>query len=90
LSTVTLKQFNTFLAAKAPEKPCPECGTHHWLVETDKRDPEPMNEDSMIFRGIIPSEHGTAIPIYPMLCANCGFVKSFAATLVENWTAENG
>jgi hypothetical protein len=86
---VTLKQFNLFIDAKAPEKPCPECSTNHWNVISNPMTDEAAPEDAIVFKGFIFAGGGGFV-VYPMYCDNCGFTKNFAAGTVEDWVENNG
>jgi predicted nucleic-acid-binding Zn-ribbon protein len=80
-SPITLGQFNAFLAARAPEKPCSECGTTDWGIP---------GEDRAVFKGFI--ANGAARrgrEFYPVTCRNCGFAKLYAAEVVEHWVGSN-
>jgi predicted nucleic-acid-binding Zn-ribbon protein len=80
-SAVTLGQFNVFLAAKAPEKPCPECGRTEWGIP---------GEDDAVFKGFMANEVSRAgREYYPITCRGCGFAKLFAADVVEHWAEAN-
>lgn len=89
MSEITLKQFNGFLDAKAPEKPCPECSTNHWGTPNSPN--SPPGDDGVLFRpSIAPDLLRFGIPVYPLICHNCGFIKFFSAAIVEDWTQSNG
>lgn len=87
---VTVGQFNRYLAEKAPEKGCPECGVNEWVVSVDPREPllddsTPLQPGYLIAAG---SQH--ALPLHTLLCSNCGYVKAFSAETVEDWVKRNG
>jgi hypothetical protein len=73
MADIEQEQFNRFLAAKAPEKPCPECGTNHWLVQ-GRTAPE---GGTVIARLILSTGGGEGAYMASMFCSNCGYIKSF-------------
>lgn len=80
-SSVTLGQFNAFLAATAPEKPCPECNRIEWGIP---------GEDGAVFKGFMANGVSFAArEFYPINCRHCGFAKLYAAEIVENWAEKN-
>lgn len=83
---VSLEQFNKYLEAKAPEKPCPECGATHYNVVGKPSGEGPPLVSKMFFI----AEGGGAYATYSMSCTNCGFTKSYNASTVDAWIRENG
>lgn len=86
---VTASQFQSFLDAVAPEKPCPECAVLDWelyrVSDDESDDPylqagvmRALNADDKIF------------PVHTMSCRNCGYVKLYSARRVAEWVAEHG
>ena len=80
-SAVTLGEFNAFLAAKAPEKPCSECGETEWGIP---------GEADAVFKAFM--ANGVSLEVrefYPINCRHCGFAKLYAAEIVETWAEEH-
>lgn len=85
---VTHGQFSAYLVAKAPEKPCPECGVNDWGTNT--RDPNDNSNSSVLQVAFTPGWHTTRVmPLHTLHCLNCGFTKFFAATIVKRWVDEH-
>lgn len=80
--------FNKFSSAKAPEKPCPECGTNKWSL-IGKPDPEKPGDGVLTLQMTI-GDDGSGFGTYPIFCTNCGYVKHYAANIVQKWVEENG
>jgi len=79
---VTLEQFNAFLAAKAPEKPCTECGITEWGVHGDA-------DSDTVFKGFIANGISAAgTEFYPVTCRHCGIAKLYTAQVVERWVSD--
>lgn len=80
-SAVTLGEFNAFLAAKAPEKPCSDCGETEWGIP---------GENAAVHRAFMANEVSRqGRDYYPITCQNCGLVKLFAADVIERWAEAN-
>lgn len=78
---VTIEQFNAFVAANAPEKPCHECGTTDWGIP---------GETDADFKGFMADEvTRNGREYYTITCRHCGFAKLFAADVVERWVGSN-
>ncbi len=85
---VTHDQFVAYLAAKAPEKPCPECGVNDWFTSQAVGDDRP-NPHLQV--GIIPGAWTDKVmPVQTLGCRNCGYMKMFSAKMVQDWVRENG
>jgi predicted nucleic-acid-binding Zn-ribbon protein len=80
-SPITLDQFNAFLAARAPEKPCTECGARKWGIP---------GEDGAVFKGSM--ANGVSLQareFNPINCRHCGIARLYAAEVIESWAEEN-
>ncbi|MDX0517166.1 hypothetical protein [Sinorhizobium medicae] len=85
---VRASDFNRFLKAKAPEKPCPECGVNHWALSKASDD---ESSDPLVQAGIVMGANTNRfMPVHTLFCTNCGFMKFFAAAIVEDWIEKNG
>jgi hypothetical protein len=85
---VTLSQYNAFLAAKAPEKPCPECGVNHWTFVGG--DSAPDSGETIVDTLFLLGTNGGGLGVKSLICTNCGFTKFFASGFVEAWVDSNG
>lgn len=86
---VTASQFQAFLAAVAPEKPCPECNVLDWelyRVSNDERD------DPILQAGVVRAlnDEDKIFPVHTMSCRNCGYIKLYSARRVAEWVADHG
>lgn len=88
---VTLERFNKFLEAKAPERPCPECGTNDWTV-FNRIGTELEGDRSTLQRVYLPASLAghPGFAVHPVYCPNCGYVKLFKAEIVGEWINANG
>lgn len=82
--------MNRFLIAKAPEKPCPECGTNEWHTSSTPDIPEGSDEPDVAIGYIMAAKGPYALPVATLHCGNCGYVKVFLASTVKAWLKSNG
>ncbi len=86
MEEITNLQFNRFLRAKAPEKPCPECGINSWSTAANGDMP-----DAPIEKLFIPFGGGDqATAVAALLCKNCGYIKLFYRHTISKWIEVNG
>lgn len=83
---ISHQQFNRFLEAKAPERPCPECGTNKWTVLGNVGPDGKMS----VAHVLSVAEGGGTSGTYCMSCSNCGYMKSYRSTIVDDWVAHDG
>ncbi|MBY5750776.1 hypothetical protein [Rhizobium leguminosarum] len=84
---ITHEQFTRFLQAKAPEKPCPECGVNDWATS---QTPGDHRKNPYLQIGLLPGAFTDKVmPLHTLSCRNCGFVKMFSAQLVGDWVKKN-
>jgi predicted nucleic-acid-binding Zn-ribbon protein len=78
-TAVTLLQFNAFLSARAPERPCHDCGKTEWGVHGDA-------DSDIVFKGFLANGISPAgTEFYPVTCRHCGITKFYATQVVERW-----
>lgn len=83
LDPITADQIADFFADKSIPAECPSCGDNNWNTCAQIEDDVPV---LIALSDTLGLRFGPrAIPLFALICNNCGFVRTYARQVIYSW-----